>query len=458
MIKRIFGFILFVILLCVCNSAFAATININRSETYDPSRIENDTNEFRVYKIFDVYKSADGQGMTYFMKDNNPWRSAVSRTGNVVFNDTPDGSGTYVTLPAYVDNNETTALAFATAFKEELASLNLEGEYAAKQLTPGTPIEVEDGYYLVISDLGENMILATSDINITEKNDYPDVVKTVSLEDKNAEIGSEVHFEIIVTVPSGANKQIVLTDTMSNGLTFGNVTSVINNNGNNVDCEVSPVNFADNSFSITFNEDIIKNNQGKNITISYCAYINNNAIYYMSETNEVQLQYSNTFTTIPVSVEVETDMFRLLKYDNADAAKNPIASAVFQILKNDIPVQLYKVDDYTYRIATYEDSETSDTFVTADNEMITVYGLDRDEIYELQEITPPAGYNLSSYKQPIQLSSDNELIIEFPNSKGTVLPSTGGAGTTGFLIGGTALTAIAGAIYLAKKKSDNDDM
>lgn len=39
-------------------------------------------------------------------------------------------------------------------------------------------------------------------------------------------------------------------------------------------------------------------------------------------------------------------------------------------------------------------------------------------------------------------------------SSSTILPETGGAGTTGFIVGGTVLIAAASALFLARKKSD----
>ena len=66
-------------------------------------------------------------------------------------------------------------------------------------------------------------------------------------------------------------------------------------------------------------------------------------------------------------------------------------------------------------------------------------------------IKAPDGYNKITSDIIVQSTEDLSLIIEVPNSTGTLLPSTGGIGTTIFYFAGAGLI-IGSAIALNKRK------
>ena len=106
-----------------------------------------------------------------------------------------------------------------------------------------------------------------------------------------------------------------------------------------------------------------------------------------------------------------------------------------------------------YRIATTDDTETTQT-ITTTGSTVTIYGLDTDTTtYTLKETKAPTGYN--KLDDPIEVkASDNAFTKEeIKNNKGTVLPSTGGSGTTIFYVIGGLLIIGAAVVLVARRKA-----
>ena len=144
-----------------------------------------------------------------------------------------------------------------------------------------------------------------------------------------------------------------------------------------------------------------------------------------------------------------------MKYDGADAEKNPLAGAIFQLSDANGVLPLVKMDDNVYRLASTEDNETTDTFVTNGVDMITIQGVDRDITYYLDEVNAPDGYNLMATHFEISIPSSYQLKVEVPNNQGVELPSTCGTGAEPYIASGGAIAIIAAAILIARKKSEN---
>ena len=445
--------ILTILLMLLTNAAQAATISLSRDSTYNETVVENSNVHYSVYKIMDATKNSDGTAVAYFIKTGNPWYQTIHNTGKFSFVTLVDGSGYNAVVQGEITDANAFVSSLAASLMEDLPYLNLTGEYAAQNLVPDEILTVDDGYYLIVSDLGENLVLATTDIQIAEKNEYPKVEKAVAEEDEYSQIGKQVMFTLSFTVPNGADKEIVLKDTMSSGLTFDSISNVYNDKNEGVSYTASSVDSFDNSFTVSFNEIVIKENQGNTIYVEYFALLNGNAV--TTETNNVKLDYSNIYETKPVEVEVHTDEFKVLKYDGADAEKNPLAGAIFQLSDANGVLPLVKMDDNVYRLASTEDNETTDTFVTNGVDMITIQGVDRDITYYLDEVKAPDGYNLMATHFEISIPSSYQLKVEVPNNQGVELPSTGGTGAEPYIASGGAIAIIAAAILIARKKSEN---
>lgn len=92
-----------------------------------------------------------------------------------------------------------------------------------------------------------------------------------------------------------------------------------------------------------------------------------------------------------------------------------------------------------------------------------IYGLDADTYY-LKEVTPPAGYNKLKAPVKIEITSDGKIKVDdggeqeatnpvkVENKTGSILPSTGGMGTTLFYIFGAILVIGSGVVLITKKR------
>jgi len=515
--KKLISLVLALAMVLAVAVASAATITLSRSSTYDENDVESNTNKYYAYKIFDATKtvatvgnttdatidaqSEDGYtpetGISYFVATDNPWKSTLEGTGKFDFVEAADGTGWTISLKSSVTNNEQTAIDIAAALKTALSSVSLSGEYAAKELTPETALTVDDGYYMVVSELGENLVLATSNITITEKNDYPHVTKTIADVDKTAQIGDTIDYELVVNVPKGANQAIVLTDEMTEGLTFKEITSVTSNKtGDNpsVDYTLAPapaegktqaeaITANGNKFTITFDEDDVSDNAQCTITVVYKAILNDKAKISLSSSdtdgniNKVDLKYGNKYQSKPEQVETDTQKFTLDKIDATTSAK--LSGAEFELYKATLTttgtgadekttattsgsaIQLISVAaGETYRIATAEEiadnTVTKVTKIVTAGKVITVNGVAGDEDYALLETKAPAGYNKLDDPIPVDVNTLNTLAVTVPNNSGTVLPSTGGIGTTIFYIVGGMLLVGAAIVLVARRKASEN--
>lgn len=105
---------------------------------------------------------------------------------------------------------------------------------------------------------------------------------------------------------------------------------------------------------------------------------------------------------------------------------------------------------------------TIDTIVTGENGKFKIKGI-HGEFY-LTEIEAPKGYNKLAKPKLIKVSELSIIFVDgtmnsgdvkILNQSGTILPSTGGIGTTIFYIAGAFLVLISGVVLIAKKRTDS---
>lgn len=201
----------------------------------------------------------------------------------------------------------------------------------------------------------------------------------------------------------------------------------------------------------------------------------------------------------PSAAKAVTYSGELFKYTTENGVKKPLAGAEFTITRGDgaEPLAFYPSKDYAgvYYLANKENwnSEHVDhsdeskkesmkvtTLVTPNDGMIIIRGLAGGE-YIVTETKAPDGYNklTASIKMPLKQGSDlpdgvtltnvkkslkadgtelptpiefqNVHVKEIENNKGTVLPETGGIGTTLFITLG-ALAVIGTGLFLVTNK------
>ena len=216
-------------------------------------------------------------------------------------------------------NAETDIFAFATAALAAAKAANITPgtAAAADNATSVTINNLPLGYY-VIEDVGTAkpisalMLQTVGDVTIMLKADKPSIEKKIdgvkdtdgsttgSVDANNAAIGDKVPYTVTSKVPdmTGYTKYyFVVTDTLSDGLTFNN--DVVVKIGEetlteNVDYVVDTAGNGQ-SFEIIFKNFIQhKDKAGKGIVITYSATLNDKAVIGSTgNTNKVKLTYSN---------------------------------------------------------------------------------------------------------------------------------------------------------------------
>ena len=409
---------------------------------------------YQVYQIFDVRKSADVQedvttdetvgkmitnedaGFAYYIKDTDEWYDVIASMPQYFKLVQTTEEGLYnVTLADGVVPQESTAIEIAAELEKYI-----DGKTSTTLTANEANMEMNPGYYLIVSPINSNLILATTNIDITEKAQYPTIEKNIAEEDINSSIGQLVHYTVNVNFPRGSKASAVITDVMDEGLTFKEITSINIDNYN--------INTTNTGFEITIDADTIKAfaaNDQATLTFEYTALVNRKATVNTDINNEITLTYVNYVQSD--SAKTSTTGMSLLKYAADDEDKNILSGAAFQILdENNNPVELYEIiPNEEYRVATEEDATSMNTFRTR-KALITINGLDADKHYKLRETAAPAGYNRLSSDVPVELESNAIVTLEVANSQGTELPSTGGIGVIVlYIIGGILI--IGAAVY-----------
>jgi len=475
-IKKVFAFALTLVMaFALALPAFAEgdpSITIN--STADSGETGSETTVYTYWKILDADIDTDvtvssetgdnstpTTGVVAYFVTTEAAKTAIENTG--LFNVTRVGT----TNKWYVELKDkgTTADDIITKLSElgdeglttafgEPKTMTSDGESASS----GT---VDAGYYYIKSSLGNKIAVQTlSPVTINEKNDYPTTTKTVAKEVENAQIGDEITYTLEVVVPTTANDAVVLTDTMDAALTFKSIDSV-KAGDDGVTYTTTPetlnaenVTSNGNSFVITFSAETIKTCQGKTITITYTAVLNNKAVVGTPVKNSEKIKYGNNYESVAKEVSTNTYSFDFDKVDG-NSTETKLTGAEFQLtLDGSTPINLIEVEaGKTYRVAMSEDTATPITTITSIGETITINGLDSDVTYKLVETKSPTSYN--KLDDPIEVKANNSVFAhqDIRNYKGTELPSTGGIGTTIFYIVGGIMVVGAVVMLLAKRRA-----
>ena len=349
------------------------------------------------------------------------------------------------------------------------------------------------GYYLVDSSVGSLCGLDTTakEVTIEEKNGVPSVDKKVSsTETRNydtsntASIGDTVYFKTTITAQPGA-QNYVLHDKMDAGLTFNesSVKAILNKNEPKENKELTATDYSvvtsdleDSgpkcTFHIEFTPKLCESLKADDtITVTYSATLNENAVIgndANTNTNKTLLSYGDSQKTTEVTTNTKTfkmDVFKYTENRTDKTKKDGLADAVFTLKKggetNTINFVKETSDENNGDI--YRVANTGDANITTNKSgKFTIKGLGAGTYY-LTETKQPAGYN--KLKNPVTVVIDNDGNVkvddanadpvEVENKTGTVLPSTGGAGTTMIYLIGGALVLGSGVVLATKRRVKN---
>lgn len=346
------------------------------------------------------------------------------------------------------------------------------------------------GYYLVDSSTGALCSLNTTDTDVTieEKNAAPTVEKKVQEDSKigatdeygesnTADIGQTVNFKTTITAQAGA-QNYVLHDKMDKGLTFSGSVSVTKGNQTfttptDYNLVVStPTAIEDGcTFEIVFTSDFCnKLKAGDEIVVTYSATLNEEAVIAGDgNKNETWLKYGDSSVTTHKTTTTKTYEIPVFKYTKKTAEnKTGLPNAEFTLSKNTDGTNPIKLVDIIngaaegkYRVAKTGEATTTDKVITPATGKFTIQGLDAD-IYYLTETKQPDGYNKLSKAVKIVIDEKGNItvddktpsteLVEVENKSGSILPSTGGMGTTLFYIFGAILVIGSGVVLITKKR------
>lgn len=345
------------------------------------------------------------------------------------------------------------------------------------------------GYYYMTSTVGTLVTInsAKPDATVTDKNEVPTVDKTVNSQNKNsASVGDTLDFSIVITKKDGA-ENYVLTDKLHEGLTLKSETIAVHVNG-------KPLT-ADNEYTLEYdtntdpqkftvklkNEYLATLDKNTEIEVSYQAVLNEKAVVGEDPvTNEAILNYGNDpdLTTTPSSVtKTYTHGFDLKKTDAQGATLDGAEFKLYTDAQKQNPVNL-KLDNETipgtpfYRPV--KEGEVAAEKIEVTNGQVRIDGLAYG-IYYLEETKAPAGYNKLTYLVKVELAPDpdgaegsvlvkvydekgenpqvmTDGIVTVVNNAGSLLPSTGGMGTTMFYVLGAVLVLGAAIALVAKRR------
>lgn len=252
--------------------------------------------------------------------------------------------------------------------------------------------------------------------------------------------GLTVNTDNITVTLTGGAKDITLTKdtdytvTPSSGQFTVELKSTVLNKGTDLDSYTADT---QNFYSFT------------NVVVTYDGYLNSNAVDKKT-VNDVDLKYSQRAdkkeNTVPGD-EVHLYSFSLdvVKVD-ANNTSTKLGGATFQLSSEDgsyVVTQTTSSAEATLGVATFS-------------------GLKAGK-YKLQETSAPTGYNINSTVYTIVIGNNGTFESTIINEDGQAVvpdtplltPQTGGVGTMMFTIGGAALIACAGVLFLIvrKKKS-----
>lgn len=444
----------------------------------------SDTTTYDIYRLLDL-QSYDKDKKTYSYRVNSAWKTffATDEAKAYISLDA-DGFATWVgdeEDEARIAAFAKLALAYAKANNiTPVKSSATEGQFEISG-TSGVFSNLALGYYLVDSTMGALCGLTTTnpDASIQAKNGQPTIDKQVKEDSTNkwgesnsADIGQTVEFCATISVHAGA-QNYVFHDKMDPGLTYTRVSKIEHvvpseNKTTEVPQDqyyniIVATEITDEcTFEIHFTQsfcDHLKTND--KVIIYYEAVLNNNAVIANpGNVNEAWLTYGEGNETTHDTTTTYTYQFDIVKTDSQNTL---IDGAEFRIYDaatggNEVKVKLQR--DGTY--LRYYGEEGGDVIKVKDGK-VRVKGFDNGTYY-LEETKSPNGYNQLSARKEFTIADANldsvfngDIYstgsgVHVVNKAGTMLPETGGMGTTLFYVLGGVLVIGAGVALVTKKR------
>ena len=469
--------------------------------------ITDATRTYAAYQLLDVTSSlksnhvahegtcpSDHFNYSYTLREDNKYVSILQELAKE--QDQDAASVTVDQILAYLEANKNDMQTVADKIYRAIVKAGLASDATVTSATQ----TIEQGYWLFADTTGVTggnvnslVVLNTKGLDaltITPKTATPTITKKVlEINDSVAvvngvdywgkaadyDIGDDVAFKLTATLPSNLSSYEVYTlnfkDNLADGFTLNQGSIVVTATTGNTAVNLEKDTDYTISFDATGYEFVVSFADVTEIAgvtaetvfvVTYDAELTDAAVVGDDgNANVVDLVFSNnpygaTTGTISDRVNVYTYELVINKVTTENDQKIPLAGAGFTLYKQDVNGVFNEVD------ITVE--------LNGDGTTFTFTGLDAG-VYKLEESTVPAGYNKIAdieFEIEAEYTVDTVTALEstlgtavaetgiitadINNSTGTILPSTGAAGTMWLIIGGTVLVVLAGVFMITRKK------
>ena len=323
--------------------------------------------------------------------------------------------------------------------------------------------DLDPGYYYISTTTGSFISVdsITPDVEVEDKNTLPSHDKKQSDEEEGGfgddllelNIGDTVYYQTEISIGKGSDKDIMLTDEMTDGLDLQDEITV------KLGDQVVPttgysLTTAEHGFVLTLLEDYVKTLSEEDVvTVSYSAVINKDAAIDSADgnSNKATLEYSGQ--SMEDEVFVATYDFILEKTDGSKF----LDGSGFKLYDADEGGnQIVVAKDNTGYYVDQSDKKDPSVQIMVDQPAgVNVRGLAPGD-YFLEETKTPDGYNTLTKRWLVQISkgASGPVKVIVINQAGTELPSTGGMGTTILYTVGGILVLVAAVLLIARRRTE----
>lgn len=444
-----------------------------------------DGKTYSLYKVFDATASGNNVAYTYTSKGGSDAFLEVLQRQDSPFELKQAATGEYgVTL-----KQGKTGENVSEFLKANVAKLGNPTDVVA---SGGNAVfgNLDVGYYYISTTIGSAVIIrsANLDVTIADKNEAPTLAKVITKDGGTtnlvsadgsmaiAESGSKIAYKLTVPIKKGAvNYEIV--DVMDKALTYNEASLKVMLGEEAVATDkytvkytvAKPAESTANTLTITFANDWLAANakSKKSIVVTYSATLDSADHSTAPVKNTAKLLYGTSDDVTPeVSTEVKNASINVIKKAESDTGNN-LAGAGFVFKRAD--GKFYKRDTNglswvdTMDKATELTSNGQGQLVSGD-QVTTFHGLANGE-YTLIEKTVPAGYNKADDTTvTVNAGAKGGWVdavfvhqITVVNKAGSLLPSTGGMGTTLLYVGGAVLVVGAVVMLVVRRRMSENN-
>ncbi len=416
-----------------------------------PAGIDQDgTITYTIYKVFDAATSEDGTKISYKLvsgKTEAPAGFTVDAAGNVSY--AGSEGATELTqddidaIAAYVADDDPVAVATSVGGADAVAE--------------GLP----NGYYYITTTTGTVVTIdsAKPDAEVIDKNTVPTIDKVITdassydADGKKAlaQVGTNVEYTSSITVGKGRTGY-VFKDTLGAGLEYVEDSLAVEGMTEGTDYTLT---VEGRKITVAFKDSsIAKLADDAKIIITYEAKVTSDALQDNPAENTASISYGNNsqYTSDPAKADVYNARIGVVKQDDQEKG---LEGAGF-VLKNTAG-KYYKLAADGKSIS-WVDSIADATEYTSDaNGAVTAFTGLADGTYTLVENTVPSGYNKAADTDVTIAKGDYtagnlKQTATVVNEPGNPLPSTGGIGTTIFMVLGGILMAAAVVLFITRKR------